>query len=197
MAQRPNSYTPPLYDSADNTKGHGLRVVNTPGYKPLTTADAYTKNMFVMELAIDSGSGGVDGTTVLTVPIHSVSEQTLETETFQRGDGVTGVKHRYHGGIKKFGEVTIEVIRDPSDPEDNRISTVFYNFMQTGGKTRGKIVKYHHGAVVAFEIIFEGLAFKSRTTQELSQKDSGEYKDSYACGVDFWYERQLNPTVPR
>ncbi len=174
-------YIPPLGSTKDVFK------LSNPNY--WKKADALTKNKFVMYLNVgQTMPGDSNSFEYLCIPIQSVSNQTFDTQTFERGDGVTGIKFNYSSGMRDFGSVTITAVRDPYDPYDMMLQEAVLKFILNGTKSYGRIVKFHHAGHSPFEIVFEGLSFKERSISEFTVSEGGMLEETYTCDVDFWYE---------
>jgi len=173
------TYTPALGNTKD------VFPVYDPNY--WKTADALTTNKFVMYLSVGNYMPGT-GTEVLAIPIMSVGQRTFSADTFERGDGVTGIVFSYNAGNRKVSEVDITAVRDPYDPNDLMLQEAVQKFIFNGTKTYGRIVKFHHAGHSPFEIIFEGLCFMSRSVGELNVAEGQMLQETYRCAVDFWYE---------
>lgn len=128
----------------------------------------------------------IPGSDLVSPNFNRIDGITRSVETVERPDGGTGLTYKFHGGIVNYGDPTIVRIRDGS--EDDKVMSRFVDeFMESGAKVNGTLVKRHHGEIIR-KINFVGLQFKEEQLPTMDTASANAMEISYPCTVDYWEE---------
>ena len=142
-----------------------------------TNTDLLTANLFTFEIV------GLN----LTSPNFSrIDGLSRTTETVTQVDGGTGLTRKYHGGVINYDDITIVSVRDNSS-NDQLLSNFVTNYLISGNKVSGAMVKQHKGQELR-RIEFEGLNASSEQLPSYDNASAAGEEINYPMQVDYWEE---------
>lgn len=142
--------------------------------------DALTANNWILE---------IQGSSLKSPNFSKLDGLSREVEMITNTDGGSGHTYNFHGGIIKYGNITITRIKDGSS-DDEGMKKIVSQFHEDGRKANGTFIKYHHGKIVE-KINFLGLCFPKEALASMDNKSANPYETTYEATVDYWEHEKV------
>ena len=140
-----------------------------------TSSDPVMANEFTFELI---------GLNLKSPNFNRVEGLARNVETVEHPDAATGLMRKYHGGVIRYEDITIVRVNDQT--ENDRLMHEFVSdFVATGVKRDGNLVKYRHRKIIRnIEVL--GLCASGETLPSYDGATAAPEEISYPMRCDYW-----------